>query len=59
LRADAGELVDMYYDRGALVTEDNTICTIADPFHDDTEEVSAPFTGLLVGVLEKPPRLSR
>lgn len=54
LRADAGGLVDMHYDRGALVHEDDTICTIADPFHDDTEEVSAPFTGLLVGVLENP-----
>lgn len=54
LRADAGGLVDMHYDRGSLVYENDTICTIADPFHVETEEVTAPFTGLLVGVLENP-----
>lgn len=54
LRADAGGLVDMHYDRGSLVHEGDTICTIADPFHVETEEVTAPFTGLLVGVLENP-----
>jgi predicted deacylase len=54
LRADAGGLVDMHHDRGALVYEGDTICTITNPFKTDSEPVEAPFTGLLVGVLENP-----
>jgi hypothetical protein len=54
LRADVGGLVDMHYERGALVHEGDVICTIADPFQADSVEVEAPFTGLLVGVLENP-----
>lgn len=54
LRADAGGLVDMHYDQGSLVHEGDTICTITDPFLVDAEAVTAPFTGLLVGVLENP-----
>ncbi|MFC6835332.1 succinylglutamate desuccinylase/aspartoacylase family protein [Halomarina ordinaria] len=54
LRADVGGLVDMNYERGTLVYEDDVICTISDPFRADTETVEAPFTGLLVGVLENP-----
>jgi predicted deacylase len=54
LRADVGGLVEMHYERGALVYEGDTICTIADPFRADRVAVEAPFTGLLVGVLENP-----
>jgi hypothetical protein len=54
LRADVGGLVDMHYDRGSLVHEGDVICTIADPFRADSVAVEAPFTGLLVGVLENP-----
>ncbi|MFC7154338.1 succinylglutamate desuccinylase/aspartoacylase family protein [Halomarina halobia] len=54
LRADVGGLVDMKYERGTLVYEGDVICTISDPFRADTETVEAPFTGLLVGVLENP-----
>ncbi len=54
LRADAGGLVDMHFEQGALVHEGDVICTITDPFLVDTESVTAPFTGLLVGVLENP-----
>jgi len=54
LRADAGGIVDMRRERGELVHEGETICEITNPFKTDTEAVTAPFTGLLVGVLENP-----
>ena len=54
LRADAGGLVDMRHERGGVVHEGETICVIANPFKTETVEVEAPFTGLLVGVLENP-----
>ena len=54
LRADVGGLVEMHYDRGSLVYEGDTICTITNPFKTDSDSVEAPFTGLLVGVLENP-----
>ncbi len=54
LRADAGGIVEMRYDRGDLVHEGGTICRITNPFKSDETTVEAPFTGLLVGVLENP-----
>ncbi|QLG62443.1 succinylglutamate desuccinylase/aspartoacylase family protein [Halorarum salinum] len=54
LRADAGGIVDMHFDHGALVHEGDAVCTITNPFKDDNVRVEAPFTGLLVGVLENP-----
>jgi len=54
LRADAGGLVDMHHDRGSVVREGEAVCTIANPFKTETTTVEAPFTGLLVGVLENP-----
>ena len=54
IRADAGGLVDMHADRGELVHEGERIATIGNPFKTDDTEVRAPFTGLLVGVLENP-----
>ena len=54
IRADAGGLVDMHHERGSLVYEGDTICTVTNPFKTDREPVEAPFTGLLVGVLENP-----
>jgi hypothetical protein len=54
IRADAGGIVDMQFDRGALVHEGDRICTITNPFKNDNTYVEAPFTGLLVGVLENP-----
>ncbi len=54
IRADAGGIVDMHYERGSLVHEDDRICTITNPFKEDTVTVRAPFTGLLVGILENP-----
>ncbi len=54
LRADAGGLVEMHHDRGSLVEEGDRICTITNPFKEDSVTVEAPFTGLLVGVLENP-----
>jgi predicted deacylase len=54
LRADAGGIVEMNYRRGELVHEGETICRITNPFKSDETTVEAPFTGLLVGVLENP-----
>ncbi|WP_247728262.1 succinylglutamate desuccinylase/aspartoacylase family protein [Halovivax limisalsi] len=56
LRADAGGIVDMKLGRGELVREGEVICTITNPFkeEDDIVSVEAPFTGLIVGVLENP-----
>jgi predicted deacylase len=54
LRADAGGLVEMHHERGSLVYEGDTVCTITNPFKTDSTAVEAPFTGLLVGVLENP-----
>ncbi|WP_435065996.1 succinylglutamate desuccinylase/aspartoacylase family protein [Halobaculum sp. EA56] len=54
LRADAGGMVDMHFERGSLVHEGDTVCTITNPFKNDNAPVEAPFTGLLVGVLENP-----
>jgi len=54
IRADVGGIVDMHYERGELVYENDPICTITNPFKTDNDVVRAPFTGLLVGVLENP-----
>ncbi|MFT4932833.1 MAG: putative deacylase [Natronomonas sp.] len=54
LRADTGGMVDMHHDRGSLVQEGDRICTITNPFKAESDVVEAPFTGLLVGVLENP-----
>jgi predicted deacylase len=54
IRADVGGIVDMHYDRGSLVREGDRICTITDPFKAEGTAVEAPFTGVLIGVLENP-----
>ena len=54
IRADVGGMVDMHHESGSLVQEGDRICTLTDPFKSDTVAVEAPFTGLLVGVLENP-----
>ncbi|QZX99004.1 succinylglutamate desuccinylase/aspartoacylase family protein [Halobaculum rubrum] len=54
LRADSGGMVDMHFERGSLVHEGDTVCTITNPFKDDNVAIEAPFTGLLVGILENP-----
>ncbi|WP_246983273.1 succinylglutamate desuccinylase/aspartoacylase family protein [Halorientalis marina] len=54
LRADAGGLVDIHHGQGSLVHEGDTICTITNPFKAETDAVTAPFTGVIVGVLENP-----
>jgi predicted deacylase len=54
LRADAGGIVEMFHERGDLVYEGDPICTITNPFKSDPTTVTAPFTGVLVGVLENP-----
>jgi predicted deacylase len=54
LRADTGGLVDMAWGPNPLVHEGETICTITDHFKNESHVVEAPFTGLIVGVLENP-----
>jgi len=54
LRADSGGIVEMHHDRGELVEAGEPVCTITNPFKTDAVHVEAPFTGLLVGVLENP-----
>ena len=54
LRADDGGIVEMHRERGDLVEEGDTVCTISNPFKTDSVRVNAPFTGLLVGALENP-----
>ncbi|MFB6118618.1 succinylglutamate desuccinylase/aspartoacylase family protein [Halosegnis sp.] len=54
LRAEAGGLVEMHHDRGALIEAGERVCTITDPFDEATEVMRAPFTGVLVGVTENP-----
>ncbi|MFB6298240.1 MAG: succinylglutamate desuccinylase/aspartoacylase family protein [Salinirussus sp.] len=54
LRADAGGIVEMRFGRGDLVREGETICRITNPFKSAATTVEAPFTGLVVGVLENP-----
>ncbi|MFC6955151.1 succinylglutamate desuccinylase/aspartoacylase family protein [Halorubellus litoreus] len=54
LRADAGGMVDMHFECGSLVHEGDRICTITSPFKEDNTAVEAPFTGVLVGILENP-----
>ena len=54
LRADVGGIVDMHYTRGDLVHEGEAICRITNPFKSAGTVIKAPFTGLLVGVLENP-----
>jgi Predicted deacylase len=54
IRADAGGIVDVHHDRGAVVDEGDRICTITSPFKNDSVSLEAPFSGLLVGVLKNP-----
>lgn len=54
LRADDGGIVEMRCERGSLVREGETICRITNPFKSEATEVTAPFTGLVVGILENP-----
>jgi len=54
LRADSGGIVDTHVESGSLVREGERIATITDPFKRGVVGVEAPFTGLLIGLLENP-----
>ncbi|MCU4742656.1 succinylglutamate desuccinylase/aspartoacylase family protein [Natronoglomus mannanivorans] len=54
LRAQTGGLVEMEWGPSPLVYEGDPICTITNHFKTEEHVVTAPFTGLLVGVLENP-----
>ncbi|NEU57716.1 succinylglutamate desuccinylase/aspartoacylase family protein [Halorussus sp. MSC15.2] len=54
LRAETGGLVEMEWGPYPLVHEGDTICTITDHFKREEHPITAPFTGIIVGVLENP-----
>jgi predicted deacylase len=54
IRADTGGLVEMRYGDAPLVYEGDTICTISNHFKTRENRVVAPFTGLIIGVLQNP-----
>ena len=54
LRADDGGIVEMHYERGEYVAEGEQICRITTPFKRSEPAVTAPFDGIVVGVLENP-----
>ena len=54
LRADSGGIVDTHFESGSLVREGERIATITNPFKQDAVGIEAPFTGLLIGLLENP-----
>lgn len=54
IRAETGGLVDMKWGPDPLVAEGETICVLSDHFKQEEHIVEAPFTGLIVGVLENP-----
>ncbi len=54
IRADSGGLVDMHWGPSPLVEAGDTICTISDHFREEVTVIEAPFTGIIVGVLENP-----
>ena len=54
IRADAGGIVEMRFDHGDVVHAGETVCRISNPFKTESVEMTAPFTGLLVGTLENP-----
>jgi len=54
LRADSGGLVEMEWGPTPLVEAGEAICTISDHFSTEEHVIEAPFTGILVGVLENP-----
>lgn len=54
IRSDVGGIVEMSHEPGDVIEEGEEICTITDPFKTEHTTVEAPFTGILVGVLENP-----
>lgn len=54
IRANTGGLVEMKWGPNPFVHEGEAICTITDYFKDEEHVIEAPFTGLIVGVLENP-----
>lgn len=52
IRADTGGLVERKWGPHLLVEEGDPLFTISDHFKNDVEVVRAPFTGLVIGVLE-------
>ena len=54
IRADTGGVVEMRHEKGAFAHKGEEICRITNPFKTEVETVTAPFDGLLVGVLENP-----
>ncbi len=54
LRADSGGLVEMKWGPLPVIREGETICVVSDHFAKETDRVTAPFDGLLIGILANP-----
>ncbi|MFC7130628.1 succinylglutamate desuccinylase/aspartoacylase family protein [Haloferax chudinovii] len=54
IRADRGGLIDVEWGPSPLVEEGDLLFTLSDHFEEEVTEVRAPFTGIVVGVLECP-----
>ncbi|WP_129113247.1 succinylglutamate desuccinylase/aspartoacylase family protein [Halegenticoccus tardaugens] len=54
IRADAGGIVEMHVAGGTLVSEDERICTVTNPFDKVLTTVEAPFSGVALGTLKNP-----
>ncbi|GGN18893.1 succinylglutamate desuccinylase/aspartoacylase family protein [Halarchaeum nitratireducens] len=54
VRSDAGGLVDLHVTRASVVEDGEAICTVHDHFGTERHVVRAPFTGLVVGLLQNP-----
>jgi hypothetical protein len=54
VRADRGGILEMIAGPRSLVTEDEELCTITNPFGKEVGAVRAPFTGMVVGITNYP-----
>lgn len=54
IRAENGGIVELEVTGGTVVPTGGLLCTITDPFEKTLVEVTAPFTSVVVGVLENP-----
>tara|TARA_B100000029_G_C17558042_1_gene952326 strand:+ start:901 stop:1920 length:1020 start_codon:yes stop_codon:yes gene_type:complete len=54
VRSTSGGIVNLNYNPGDLVEKGNVICTITNPFNTNISEITSPFTGLIIGLLQNP-----
>lgn len=54
LRSDVGGVVDILVKRRQVLEEGEKVCTITDHFGEREHVITAPYTGLVVGLLQNP-----